>query len=236
MALNIMHTSTLLIIFTAILWIISLFLRYQTINSPKVARPFLLSLTVYFFLMSMCNLAQAIAFLSDLYPAGQDSVYNNYLSLLFIYGAPIYLISQVETNFFKDKELLSRYHIFSLTSLVLFIIFVVISLISGIAETSLFESFSMVDYWYILYPLWFMNNLIIVFAFFYLGVKTSENYRLYSFLISIGWTLNQIFNISLQIPWLERTTLLLTVVFVMKYAGAIITAIFLYLLYNLKEL
>ena len=234
MALDILYVSILLIIFTIILWIITGFLFIETSRAEKIARPFLTSLMVYFFLMSMCNLAQAIAFLNGDYPVGDDSVYNNYISLLFIYSAPIYLISQVEKNYFQQFKPIAKYHIFSLTALILFIIFVLVTVIQGITDPSVFSGFSMLDYAFILYPLWAMNNFIILFAFMYLAIKTTEKYRMYSLLICVGWTLNQIFNTVLQLPFFERTNTLLTIVFLFKYIGAIITALYLYKLYNLK--
>jgi hypothetical protein len=186
--------------------------------------------------MSLCNLSQAIAFLTENVPAGVNTVYNNYISLLFIYSAPIYLIFQVEGNFFKEKKIISEKHIFSLISFILFIVFLLITLIPGILDPSIFEQISMVKYSYILYPLWLMNNFIILFAFFYLGIKTTEKYRIYSFLICIGWTLNQIFNVLLQFPGVNKSNPILLIVFIMKYIGATITALFLYKLYTLRKI
>jgi len=185
--------------------------------------------------MGASNLVQAVANYAGQTPIDIESVYNNYICLLFIFVAPIYLISQIEKAYFPSINLLAKKHLFSLIILILYVLFIIISGIMIGLDNTVYYSFTMAQFGVLLYPLWTMEVIIIILAFLYLSIKTTEKYRLYSFLVSMGWGLNQLVNIFLQLPAFPLTDLTIIIIFILKYIGAIITAIFLSKLYALNR-
>jgi len=246
------YASLLLIVFGIILTIIGTILIYQILKSEKIARPFLSSLMVYFFLMATCNFIQAWAFLVGEFPQEVGTIYNNYFCVVAIYLAPLWLIYMTEKHYFPQIKLISKIHIFSLVLWIFIGAFFALSFIEMIPDPAQFlAEYQMMRYQTLAIMIWFLEVAIIIFVFAYLALQSTDKYRAYSVLIAIAWFLNQAMNLLLQLPeqgaqWglvggfentiLHKSASFITVIFIFKYIGAIMTAYYLYKLYHLKEI
>ncbi len=218
-----------LLVFSLLLVAIGIFIFIQYLKVEKVARPFLLGLFLYFFLMAGVNLIQMYEYLVNPAAIYLIGIYNNYFAVIFIFIAPIPLIFQIEKTYFENK-LLARYHLGTLTILIITSIFLALTVPDAISDpTNFFSSFTMTGN-----PMNAINWGIIVIsictAFLYLGIKSSGKYRLYSLIIFVGWGLNQLINAGSQLD----LALNISFIFVVKITAAVVTAYGFIKLYNLR--
>ncbi|MHA1284451.1 MAG: hypothetical protein ACTSVV_12735 [Promethearchaeota archaeon] len=230
---------TIFVILLSFIWI---FLIIQTFKVNKIARRFLLSMAIYFLLMTLANLMQIFYYLEKINIGktgieGKIGIYNSPISIIFGAFAPFYFIFQIEKHFFPKWTIFSKHHLISI------ILVILISLIFGyfiyfqIRDPNfLFEEFEMRSLWFIIYPAWALVVLFIISTFLVFGIKTTNKYRFYSFMIFIGWTTNQLANIYIQLTdYNLLTELVILIIFSLKYTGTILTALGFYRLYNLKR-
>ncbi|MHA1229669.1 MAG: hypothetical protein ACTSRP_04555 [Candidatus Helarchaeota archaeon] len=224
------------IIFATILLIIAIYILNKLIKSEKQARPFLISLSIYFFLMSLVSYIQSAVFI--IYPNLEYDygIYNDYFAVVLIYLAPIALIYEIEKIYFPEKKIFSKYHIITSIVIILTALFLIFSIYDALFNPAFFYPFEMRKYWYINYSSWTIIVVFICVSFFYLGTKTTGLYRRYSYLICLGWAINQIINAAVQL--LEFNVVIqlipLLIIFSIKFLGAILTAYGFYKLYSLS--
>lgn len=236
---NVVFLCIYLTIFTIILLIISVYISIKYFGAEKAARSYLISLFIYFFLMALVNLFQVIFLVLNPTIEYQLGIYNNYIVVCLIYFAPIPLIYQIERLYFSEKKILSKFHVITLLVLGTFIIFMIWTLGIVINNPNYFQNFEMGggDYRYLNYASWAIIVFFICLSFLYLAIKSSGKYRQYSLIIAIGWGINQVINAITQL--LPYDTVLdfniLTIIFIIKFAGAIITAYGFFKLYSISE-
>ena len=97
---DLLFLEVYLIIFTIILFAISIYILIKLLEAEKEARPFLRGLFLYFLLMALVNLIQSIVFMLNPSITYNLGVYNNYIVVCLIYFAPIFLIYQIERLYF----------------------------------------------------------------------------------------------------------------------------------------
>ncbi|MHA1268281.1 MAG: hypothetical protein ACTSPY_00720 [Candidatus Helarchaeota archaeon] len=223
------------IIFATILISIAIFILTKLIKAEKEAKPFLFSLFLYFFLMALVSYIQAGVFIVNPLLTYEYGVYNDYWGVILIYAAPIFLIYEIEQLYFKAK-IFTKNHLITILVLVTFGLFIGISVYDIIFNPTFFYPFEMRKYWYTNYLSWLIIVLFICVSFLYLGTKASGKYRQYCFLISIGWSINQIINAITQLLTFETiiSIYVLPIIFVVKFIGAILTMFGFYKLYSLS--
>jgi hypothetical protein len=228
-----------LIIFTIILFAISGYIFLKLLKAEKEAFPYLRGLFIYFLLMALVNLIQSIIFMLNPSISYNLGVYNNYIVVCLIYFAPVFLIYQIERLYFPEQKILSKYHIISLFVIVSFVIFLIWTGIEVIINPTLFQNFEMGAglYRYLNYATWFVIVMFICLSFLYLAFRASGKFRIFSIIISIGWGTNQVINAVTQLLAFNRVIQLdiLTIIFIIKFVGAITTAIGFFKLYSVSE-
>ncbi|NVM54391.1 MAG: hypothetical protein HWN66_11870 [Candidatus Helarchaeota archaeon] len=221
-----------LLIFGIILIIIGTFIVVQYLKVEKVARPFLLALFLYFFLMALVNLIQMYIYFVDPSPFASQGIYHNYFAVILIFFAPLALIYQIEKTYFKNK-LLAKYHLATLMIIIINIVFLVQTIPSAVTDPTFIDNFVMNDYTINIVN-WGIMVVAICGAFLYLGLKSSGRYRLWSFVIFFGWGGNQIINGVGQLSPYSTLVQLMTPIFIIKIAAAIVTAFGFIKLYSLR--
>lgn len=218
-----------LLIFSLILIVIGIFIVIQYLQVEKVARPFLMGLFLYFFLMALVNLIQMYEYLVNPSAIALVGIYNNYFAVICVFIAPIPLIFQIEKTYFENK-LFAKFHLATLTVLVITAIFLALTAPSAISDPLFFATFTMTSNLENVAS-WAIIVLFICGAFLQLGIKSSGKYRLYSLVISFGWGVNQVINAAGQLA----LALNITVIFVIKIVAAVVTAYGFIKLYNLRD-
>ncbi|MHA1293753.1 MAG: hypothetical protein ACTSQJ_13930 [Promethearchaeota archaeon] len=232
--------TELLIIFTVLTTSICIILLIQIIKAEKIARPFLFSLFIYFFFLSVANIFQIIHNFNNfdliINEFGINGIYTTYIVFTLTFAAPIFLIYQIEKKFFPDLKIHSKYHLFSLTSLILFIIFNIIVVYSAaFLNYEIYPNFKIGQNpaIFIVIPLFTLEFLYIIVAFFYLGYKSVGKYRKYAYFVSLGWLTNNIANVITTLFYVVPSSQ--NLYFIAKFIGVIIVAYCLYSFYTLKE-
>ncbi len=218
--------------------IISIILLIQILKSDKIARPFLNSVFIYFFLLTIANFQQVyynIINFSDIVKTGELRIYTTFWVFLLTLSAPIYLTYEIEKLFFQGKSIISKKHIFTIISLLLFGYYLYIMFLEVIKDINFVNTFVLANYMFAIIPLLAFQVLLFIFAFLYLAIKTTEKYRTYSLFVSLGWLLNYAIN---TIVTLVETIapILVIILLIPKLLGVIITAIGFYKLYMLKRI
>lgn len=232
---NIFNLIIYLLLFSIILLIIGLFILREFFKVEKVARPFLRGLFIYFFIMTLVNIIQIVAYAVEGNPNHIAGIYNNYFAVCLIYLAPLPLIYQIERTFFPERKVLAKYHLISLIILLLSIIFLALTIPKAIVNADFLKNFQMADYAVITYSNWGIIVIFICGAFLYLGLKSSGLYRRYSLIIFFGWGLNQIINgIGQILPYYTLLNLLI-LIFIIKIIAAAAAAYGFMKLYTLKS-
>jgi len=218
-----------LLIFSLLLIAIGIFIVIQYLKVEKVARPFLLGLFLYFFLMALINLIQMYEYLVNPSAITLVGIYNNYFAVICIVIAPIPLIFQIEKTYFQNK-FLAKFHLATLTVLVITAIFLALTVPSAVSDPLFFATFTMTGN-LMNAASWAIIVLFICGAFLYLGIKSSGKYRLFSLIIFFGWGANQVINAVGQLA----LTLNISVIFIIKIVAAVVTAYGFIKLYNLRS-
>jgi len=225
----------LLVVFSFLMLIISIILFTQIMKSEKIARPFLKSLMLYFLLLTIANFFQIYYNLTH-FPFILENqligMYTTYFVFLLTFAAPIYLIYQIEKIFFPNMKIQAKSHIFSMISLVLFILFNISVLVRAILGEEIFPIFTLMNYLIIVVPLFALQLFYIVIAFFYLGYKAIGKYRKYCYLISLGWFANHVANVIAVLFYVYPSDQ--NLYFIVKIIGVLIVAYCLYNLYKLR--
>ena len=125
-----MATSTILVfsyyaIFVLQMVIISLFLTIQLVKGEKIAKPFLLSLVIFFLAYAIANLFLTLRYAGNLIDGNlivYDQKANSFFTNIGAVIAPILLTYQVEKRFLPDIKFLSKYHLFFILNLISFCI------------------------------------------------------------------------------------------------------------------
>lgn len=236
---DLLFLEVYLIIFTIILFAISGYIFIKLLKAEKEAFPYLRGLFIYFLLMGLVNLIQSIVFIINPDISYNLGIYNNYIVVCLIYFAPVFLIFQIERLYFPEQKFLSKYHIISVFVIVTFTIFLIWTGIEVILNPSLFQNFEMGAglYRYLNYVTWFVIVMFICLSFLYLAFRASGKFRIYSLIISIGWGINQIINAVTQLLTFSTVIQIdiLTIIFIIKFVGAITTAIGFFKLYSISE-
>lgn len=222
-----------LLIFGLILISIGIFIIVQFIKVEKIARPFLGGLFLYFIMMSAVNLIQSGVYFINPSLFSTTGIYNNYYAVILIYFAPLLLVFQIEKTYFQNK-LLAKFHFVTLTIIIINASFLATTLPAAIADPSFIDNFAMTDY-FLNTVNWVIIVSFICTAFLYLGIKSSGKYRLWSLVIFFGWVTNQAINAIGQL--LPYATLLefMTLIFIIKMAAALVTALGFVSLYALRS-
>lgn len=227
--------STLL----AIIWI---FLLIQSIKSDKKSRPFMTSVTIYFLCLFIGIVIQVVLYILDIYPKEEVNlnIYHAFAGYVFTLAAPIYLLYQLENLFFKNTNFLSKYHVYSLSTLLFYIIFILMSIIATINDPLFLYTFYFSKLGIFLTILYNFASWVVAIIFLYIAIKSSEKHRLYAFLTSLGWAINQISNTFIAFPKINSPNfndmmLFVTIIMVLKDIGMILTGYSLYKLYSLKS-
>lgn len=126
----------------------------------------------------------------------------------------------------------AKYHLITILNLVLFVGFVVNVGVLAIGDIKTIINFNFMDYIFLGGGLLLIQILFVLFAFLYLGIKSTGKYRSYALLVSIGWLMNYAANTLATLATLSSTLIL--VLFVPKLIGVVLTAWGLYRLYALK--
>lgn len=237
MGAEILLITILLGIFAIILGIICAFLSLQIKRSEKLARPFLTSLLLYFLLLCIANIQQVIHNILNydnlVPPSVTVTFYTTFFVFVLTLAAPIYLIFHIEKIFFPDSRLAAKYHLITLLNVVLFIAFVVNVGILAISDITVITDFDFMKFRFLGGGLLFIQVLFVIFAFLYLGIKSSGRYRTYALLVSIGWLMNYAANALATFLSLSSTVIL--ILFIPKLLGVILTSWGLYRLYALRS-
>lgn len=235
--LFLLQLNAYLAVFGIVVLIICVFILIQIVKSESVAQPFLSSLLIYFLLLAIANFQQVghnLLFFQQIIATTEPlRYYTTFFVYLLTLAAPIYLIFQIEKIFFQDSKIMSKYHLSSIVIIILFVVFLLNVL--GFAVTIdiyVVINFRLLYFILVIIPLLGIEVLFVIIAFLYLGIKSKNEYRLYSLMVCIGWLLNYaansvvtVFNVS------EITTLIL---FIPKLLGVVLTAYGLFKLYSLR--
>ncbi|MHA1267006.1 MAG: hypothetical protein ACTSRS_17340 [Candidatus Helarchaeota archaeon] len=236
MAAEIFLITILLIIFAIILGCICLYLAIQIKRSDPLARPFLLSLFLYFFLLCIANIQQAVHnFLNYdqlVLPDVKVTFYTTFVVFVLTLAAPIYLIFQIEKIFFPNSKIVAKVHLTTISNLLFFTTFLGIVSFQASEDITIITEFNFLDYFYVAGVLLAIQIIFVICAFLYLGIKAAGNYRLYALLIALGWLANYAANTVATLAILTPTVIL--ALFIPKLVGVIITAIGLFKLYALR--
>jgi hypothetical protein len=230
----------LYIIFVLLLLAIAIFLLWELYKADKVAKRFILSLFMYFIALSFANMFQVYEYIID-FQNGVTNIDNQKVNsiplfILTIFGS-LYLIYQIEKNFFPKTEILSKYHILFGFYTIIFIIFIIVVSNMIITDPTSIENFGMDTFGAILYLPHIALLMMFILIFFVVGMRSTGKYRLYAFMISLGWGINQISNGFHQLlppEYLIDTTTI--IFFIGKYVGTILTAYGFVKLYALKKI
>lgn len=229
--------NILFFLFSIVVLVISLFLLFKLIKSEKIARPFLLGVFIYFILLAIANFQQLfhnIIFFDIIVASGQLRIYTTFWVFLLTSVAPIYLIYETERLFFVKTKIGSKYHLFSLTSLILFIIYLIRMFIAVIHDASVIENFNVSDFTLVVIPLIFFQVTFFILVFLYLAIKSTDKYRLYALMVNLGWLLNYLVNLATTIlP--SISPIWVSILLILKCIGVIMVVIGFYSLYSLKS-
>jgi len=235
--LELLIFNSSLFIFGIILIIISLILLRETIKSEKIARPFITSVFLYFFLLAIANIHQVyhntINF-ENILQSMELRLYTTFFVYLLTITAPIYLTYEIEQLFFAEKKIFSKYHIFTFTSLVLYAVYITVMMLEIIRDINFINVFILSQFNLFMVPLIIFQVFFFTIAFLYLAIKTTEKYRRYSLMVSLGWLLNYAVNAIITFPPTIEPILVI-ILLIPKLLGVIITAIGFYKLYSLKK-
>ena len=228
--------TSLLLIFSLLTALICMILIVQIKKSEKIARPFLSSLMIYFLSLTIANILQVLYNISNfnliLVNIENLEIYSIYFVFLLTYFAPIYLIYQIEKKFFPEMKIQSKYHLFSILSLIIFVIFNIRVLVDVFSGMDIFAGFDLKNYLITTFMIFSLQLLYITFAFFYLGYKAMGKYRKYAILVSVGWIINNIANVITTLFYVIPSSRPLY--FILKYLGVIIVAYCLFKFYTYK--
>lgn len=213
---------------------IGIFVMIQYFTVEKIARPFLLGLGLYFFLMAACNLIQGYEYFVN--PSAYELIiYDNYFTISLIFIAPLVLIFQIEKTYFPERKSLSKFHLVSLIILILVIIFFALTIPLAVSDPLFLDNFRMADYGVLTYISWGLIVIFICGAFLYFGIKSSGKYRLYSLIIFLGWGVNQLINAAGQLTGQFAINIDITIIFIIKIVAAVVTAFGFVKLYALRN-
>ena len=222
--------------FGVIVSIICVILLRQVIKGDKIARPFLLSVLIYFALLAIANFQQVAhntIYFDDIVASGELRIYTTFWVFLLTVTAPLYLTYEIEKVFLSDIKLGSKYHIFTILSLVLYTIYWY-AMIIGVIIPNRFSEFKFQDFFFEIGGLLGVQVLFFILSFLYVGIKTTGSYRTYSLMVSLGWLLNYAVN-TIVTTVQAIQPIVVIILLVPKLAGVIISAIGFYQLYALKS-
>ena len=242
-----MATSTILVfsyyaIFVLQMVIISLFLTIQVVKGEKIAKPFLLSLVIFFLAYAIANLFLTLRYTGNLIDGNlivYDQKANSFFTNIFAVIAPILLTYQVEKRFLPDIKIVSKYHIFFILNLISFCIIGTIAIVVLITNPLLLfdPAFATRTFGAFILPFFSISNIFFMVAFAYLSIKSSGKYRSYTFIIGLGWLINQCGNLLHQFVDASLLNNITTTIFFMaKWIGTFMTAYGFYKLYTLKNI
>jgi len=218
--------------------IICLILLIQILKSEKVARPFLLSLLIYFLFLTIANYQQLghnmLNFQEIANSPDQLRFYTTMFVFILTLAAPLYLIYEIEKIFFTGTKLVSKYHIFSIINFLLYLIFIIVISTTAVTNPNALIDFVLADYLFVIGLPLGLQLLFIVFTFLYVAIKSTGKYRIYSLLISLGWFLNYAMNTIVELTVAMPDIVVITLL-IPKLIGMSMAAFGFYKLYALKR-
>jgi hypothetical protein len=237
MATEIFLLTILLIVFAVALAVICVFLFNKIIKAEGVARPFLISLFLYFLLLCIANIQQVIYNFINMetliLPSEPLRVYTTFFVFVLTLASPIYLIFQIEKIYFPDSKITAKYHFATIINVILFVGF--IGYVGYLASTDIavITDFKIADFIFICGTLLGFEVLFVIVAFAYLAAKSGGKMKFYARIIWIGWLLNYGVNIVTVLATLPPNVII--ILLIPKLVGVAMTAIGLYRLYGLGE-
>jgi len=226
------------LIFIALFLVISLFILTQIIKVEKIARPFLISLFIYFLFLTIANFFQLLKYFEVLNtnPTIDDQKVSSLMLTFFAAAAPLLLIFQVEKKFLIERKIFSQYHMFFLINMISLTVIIISAIIMGITDPTSLINVGVTTFGPYVLPLHIAVLVFVIATFGLLALKSTGKYRTYAFLIALGWTINQILNAFHQfLPGALLNDVTTTIIFIGKYIGMIVTAVGFYKLYSLQK-
>ena len=154
----------------------------------------------------------------------------------FAAAAPLLLIFQVEKKFLVERKIFSQYHVFFLLNLISLTVIIISAIIMGINDPTSLLNVGVTTFGAYVLPLHIAVLVFVIATFGFLALRSTGKYRLYAFLIALGWGINQILNAFHQfLPGALLNDITTTLIFIGKYTGMIITAYGFYQLYSLQK-
>ncbi len=242
-----MATLTILVfsyygIFVLLMVIISIFLIIQLVKTDKIARPLLFSLVIFFLAYAFANFFLTLRN-AEILINGNLIVYdqkaNSFFTNICAVIAPMLLTFQVEKRFLSEFKLFSKYHVFFILNLISFCIIITIAIFTLFTNPILLldPAFATATFGAFILPFFFVSNIFFMVTFAYLSLKSTGKYRLYTFIIGLGWLINQMGNLLHQfVDASLLNNITTTVFFLAKWIGTFMTAYGFYKLYTLKNI